>query len=56
MKRGKAHGVNREIYVRENELLGEIGQRNTFSGSFGMDVSCFIFKEFEKKRLGITLI
>ena len=52
---GTAHGKIKDCYIGINKLLGGAGQWNTFSGSVCGDVSCFIFKEMEKKRLGIII-
>ena len=52
---GTTYGVGKESYGEMNELLGGTGQGNVFSGNVCKDVSCFIFKEIEKKRLGIML-
>ena len=48
-------GVSKDIYGGMNWLLGGTGQGNIFSGNVCRDVSCFIFKEIENKRLGIIL-
>ena len=52
---GIAHGVSQDCYWGINELLGGTGKGNAFSGSVCIDVSFFIFKEMEKKRLGIII-
>ena len=36
-------------------LLGGTGQGNVFSACVCREVSCFMFKEIEKKRLGMLL-
>ena len=53
--RGTAHGVSKYCYGVINELLWSTGQGNVFSGSAWRDLSCFIFKEMEKKILGIMI-
>ena len=52
---GTTNGISKDSYGGMNELLGETGQGNVFSGNVCRDVSCFIFKEIEKKRLGMML-
>ena len=51
-----SHGVRKDCYGGINELLGGTGQDNVFLGSLCRDVSCFTFKETEKKRIGIIII
>ena len=48
---GTTHGASKESYGGTNESLGGTGQGNGFSGNVYRDVSCFMFKEIEKKRL-----
>ena len=52
---GTNQGERKESCSRASESLGVPGQANVFSGSACRDVSCFTFKEIEKKRLGMML-
>ena len=51
---GSSHGVNAESCGGEHALLGGTGQGNVFSGSACRDASCIMFKELEKKRVGVV--
>ena len=52
---GTNNSVSKESYGVRNELLGGIGQGNGVSGNVYRDISCFTFKEIEKKILGVML-
>ena len=51
---GIAHGISEESYGGDHALLGETRQGSVFSRSARRDVSCVIFKELERKRVGIV--
>ena len=51
---GTTHRVSKDCHGVIDELLGGTGQGNVFSGNVCRDVSCFTFKEIDKKRFGIT--
>ena len=42
-------------YGGEKETLGETGQGNVFSGVACRDFSCLMFKQLEKKKLGMQI-
>ena len=47
--------MSQECYGVINELLGEKGQGNVFSGNVCLFVSCVMFNEMENKRLRIII-
>ena len=52
---GTVNSVSKDIHGGQKDMLGGIGQGDVFSGVACRDVSCLIFKQLEKKKLGIKI-
>ena len=52
---GTINGVSKEKHGGEKDMLGGTGQGNVFSGVACRDVSCLMFKQLEKKKLGTKI-